>query len=342
MARNQGVRVVLAGLLSLSLAATVIAQGQTTGKAPAAGTAVATVAAKTAAPGKADPSKAPARAGARPDLQGVWDFAQLTPFERPDEFGNKSTLTDEDAEEFAQTKIERDNKDNRSGTAEADLGRAYNDFWWDFGTRVAKQPSLVVDPADGRMPPLTPAAQERVANRKTLYDNPEERPLAERCILGFNSGPPMVPSAYNNNVQIVQTKDQILIFNEMVHSARVIDMSGRPHPPSNIRSLAGHSTGRWEGNTLVVDTTNYAREGNFRISSKDLHLIERFTLDGKDVLRYDFTVDDPTVWTKKFTASIPMHRSEELMFEYACHESNYGMEGVMRGARFQDKMPTAR
>src|SRR5580765_2457198 len=178
-------------------------------------------------------SPVPRTADGRPDLQGTWDFAQLTPLERPGNFTGKQTLSDEEAEEFAQQKIETSNKDRRDGGAAADVERAYNDFWWDFGTRIAKQPSLVVDPPDGRIPALTTEARERNANRRTLYDNPEERPFAERCILGFNSGPPMVPSAYNNNMQLVQTPRHIVILNEMIHSARIVDMSGRPHmPPS--------------------------------------------------------------------------------------------------------------
>src|SRR5882672_1289507 len=167
----------------------------------------------------------PRTADGHPDLQGTWDFAQLTPFERPGEFADKNAITDEEAEEFAQKRIETTNKDKRDGGAAADVERAYNDFWWDFGTRIAKQPSLVVDPADGRIPAQTQAAQDRAAARRNKYDNPEERPLAERCILGFNSGPPMVPSAYNNNVQIVQTRDRLVIVNEMIHSARIVDLT---------------------------------------------------------------------------------------------------------------------
>ena len=271
-----------------------------------------------------------------PDLQGTWDFAQLTPFERPGNFAGKQSLTDEEAEEFAQQRIETGNKDKRDGGAAADVERAYNDFWWDFGKRVAKQPSLVVDPPDGRVPALTADAQARTAARRGKYDNPEERPLAERCIVGFNSGPPMVPSAYNNNMQLVQTRDHVVILNEMIHSARIIALNGRPHPPKSIRSLTGDSVGRWEGDTLVVDTANFSQEAGFRGASRDLHLVERFTRVDADTLRYEFTVDDPATWTKKWSASIPMTRSSELLYEYACHESNYGLEGVLKGARYED------
>src|SRR5205809_1261402 len=234
----------------------------------------------------------------RPDLQGTWDFAQLTPFERPGDFAGKQSVTDEEAEEFAQKRIETTHKDRRDGGAAADVERAYNDFWWDFGTRISKQTSLVVDPPDGRVPPLTPEAQQRSEQRRNRFDNPEERPLAERCILGFNSGPPMVPSAYNNNMQVVQTRDRVLILNEMIHSARVVDLSRRAHHPSSVRFLTGDSIGHWEGDALVVDTTNFSTEGGFRGASATLHLVERFTREGPDALRYQFTVDDPQTWTR--------------------------------------------
>src|SRR5579862_2633377 len=171
--------------------------------------AVSTVSAQHAKP------RAPKASGGHPDLQGVWDFAQLTPFERPGEFADKDAISDDEAAEFANRRIETTNKDRRDGGAAADVERAYNDFWWDFGTRIAKQRSLVVDPPDGRVPPMIDEARARLAARRGKFDNPEERPLAERCILGFNSGPPMVPSAYNNNVQIVQTSVSVAIVNEM-------------------------------------------------------------------------------------------------------------------------------
>jgi len=246
-------------------------------------------------------------------------------------------LTDEEAEEFAQKRIETTHKDRRDGGAAADVERAYNDFWWDFGTRIAKQTSLVVDPPDGRVPPLTPEAQQRAAERRNRYDNPEERPLAERCIVGFNSGPPMVPSAYNNNMQLVQTRDHVVIVNEMIHSARIVDLNVRAHPPKEIRYLTGHSIGRWEGDTLVVDTTNFSQDAGFRGATATLHVVERFARVDPDTLRYEFTVEDPATWTRNWSASIPMTRTDERMFEYACHENNYGLEGVLKGARYQDK-----
>jgi hypothetical protein len=287
----------------------------------------------------AKPKVAHAQDG-HPDLQGTWDFAQLTPFERPGAFAGKSSLSDEEAEEFAQQRIESGNKDNRGGGAAADVERAYNDFWWDFGKRIAKQTSLVVDPPDGRVPPLTPEAQKRAADRRGKYDNPEERPLAERCVLGFNSGPPMIPSAYNNNMQLVQTRDSVMIFNEMIHSARVIDLRRTSHLASDVRLLTGDSIGHWEGDTLVVDTTNFLKEGGFRGASANMHLVERFSLDDQNTLRYKFTVDDPATWSAAWTASIPMARTSEQIFEYACHEANYGLENVLKGGRYRDQTGT--
>jgi hypothetical protein len=273
-----------------------------------------------------------------PDLQGVWSFASVIPFERPAEFGNKAVLTDAEARAYAKTKVEQANKDRRDGSAAADVERAYNDFWWDFGTKASNRTSLIVDPIDGKLPARTAAAQQRLGNRRNSYDNPEDRPLAERCILGFNSGPPMMPSAYNNNVQIVQTADHVVLLNEMIHSARMVRIGGT-HPPSSVRFLTGDSIGRWEGQTLVVDTTNFEKDGMVAGSSRNLHLIERFTLSDRDTVEYAFTVDDPATFTRQWTASVPMARIDEMIYEYACHEGNEGLIGVLRGARYEDQHP---
>jgi hypothetical protein len=272
-----------------------------------------------------------------PDLQGVWSFATLTPLERPSAFAGKQTLTAEEAETFAKQRIDSSNKDRRDGGGAADVERAYNEFWWDFGTKASTQPSLVVDPPDGKIPALTAEAKQRQSQRQNLFNNPEDRPISERCILGFNSGPPMVPSAYNNNVQIVQTGDHVVILNEMIHSARIVPLSGRPHPPKDMRYLTGDSVGHWEGDTLIVDTTNFSKNGGFRGASTNLHLIERISRIDEGTLRYEFTVDDPTTWTKPWTASIPMSSTNELMYEYACHEGNYALEGVLKGARHEEQ-----
>ena len=279
-----------------------------------------------------------------PDVQGVWNYATLTPLERPSELAGKEVLTDAEAAEFEKQTLQRRNPDRRDGGAAADVGRAYNEFWWDFGTKVigTKRTSLVVDPPDGRVPPLTPEAQKRAnaraeARRRSPADGPEDRGLPERCLLWATAGPPMLPSAYNNNIQIFQTRENVVILNEMIHDARIIPLDGRPHLPKNIRQWLGDSRGRWEGNTLVVDTTNFTDKTNFRGSGEDLHLIERFTRVDANTLLYEFRVDDTTTFTKPWSAAIPMTRTQDLIYEYACHEGNYGMFGILAGARTQEK-----
>ena len=221
-----------------------------------------------------------------------------------------------------------------------DVERAYNDFWWDFGKKIVgtRRTSLIVDPPDGRIPALTEAAKQRAATRMQRYQRtavgPEDRGVGERCILGFNSGPPMAPSAYNNNVQIFQTRDNVAIYNEMVHDARVVPLDGRPH--GTIPQWTGSSRGRWDGDTLVVETTNFLRETSFRNSSSTLHLIERFSRVAPDTLLYEFTVEDPTTWTKPWSAAIPMLKTEDKIYEYACHEGNYGMTNLLAGARLEE------
>jgi hypothetical protein len=281
-------------------------------------------------------------ADGKPDLQGIWSFATLTPMNRPAQFANKPLLTEEEARKYAQETREGRNMDRRDGGASADVGRAYNDFWWDFGHTAARRTSLVIDPPDGKTPAFTAEAQQRFAARAAAArrpaEGPEDRGLAERCILGFNSGPPMVPSAYNNNMQLIQTKDHVVIVSEMVHEARVVPLDGRPR--QNVRRWTGEPRGRWEGDTLVVESINFKGETAFRGSSEHLKLTERFRLDGNNTLLYQFTIEDPTTWTRPWTAEIPMARSEEPIFEYACHEGNIGMEGILKGAR-RDELEAA-
>jgi hypothetical protein len=282
----------------------------------------------------------------KPDLQGAWSFANVTPFERPAAFGEKATLSDEEVaqiEEQAAANSKQDEKRQR-GTA-ADVGRAYNDFWYDRGTRAAstRQASIVVDPANGRVPAQTPEAQERGSARAAARkqrgpaDGPEDRSLGERCILGFNAGPPFAPSAYNNNIQITQTKDHVVVMTEMVHDARIVPLDGRKHLPSSVRPWMGDSRGRWEGETLVVNTKNFSDKANYRGSTSGLHLIERFTRVNPTTVKYEFTIDDPTTFTRGWTVAIPMTRTEDQIFEYACHEGNYGMVNLLSGARVQER-----
>jgi hypothetical protein len=191
------------------------------------------------------------------------------------------------------------------------------------------------------MPPFTPEGQKRMEAQAALRQRPaygpEDRTVGERCMLGFNAGPPMLPGGYNQNVQLFQTPGSVVLLNEMVHDVRVIPLDGRPHLSPHIRQWKGDSRGRWEGNTLVVDTRNFYDTTSFRGSSPSMRLVERFTRVDAETLLYEFTVEDETTWTRPWTVQIPMTRTEDLIFEYACHEGNYGMEGILAGARAQDQ-----
>lgn len=279
-----------------------------------------------------------------PDLQGLWTNATITPFERPGTMRGKAVLTEQEAAEFERETLQARDADNRGGGTAADLGRAYNQFWFERGTRVVatRSTSLVVDPPDGRVPPLTPSAQQQAdarveARRRSPADGPEDRSLVERCILWPTAGPPMIPGGYNNNYQILQTPGYVAILIEMIHDVRIIPMDGRAHAPSNIRQWMGDSRGRWDGNTLVVTTTNFTGKTNFRGSSENLRLVERFTRVDRDTIDYEFTIDDPASFTRPWTAAIPMSKTEGPIFEYACHEGNYGMTNLLSGARAEEQ-----
>ena len=279
----------------------------------------------------------PRTAWGDPDLQGIWSIATITPFERPSALADKQTLTAEEAAELEKQTLATTNQDRRDGGTEADLARAYNDVWWDRGTKVVptRQTSLVVDPPDGRVPALTPEGQKMAAARAARgYDSWENRSLWERCI---TRGLPMVPGPYNNNYQILQTPGYVVILHEMIHDARIIPLDGRPHVGKNVRQWFGDSRGRWEGDTLVVDTTNFTDKANFRGSTDSLHLIERFSRLDAGTVKYEFTIDDPKTFTKQWTVAIPMTGTEEQIYEYACHEGNYGMVNLLSGARAQEK-----
>ena len=261
-----------------------------------------------------------------PDLDGVWNYATMTPFERSREMTGKEILTPEEAAAFVQDTIARRAAGNQ--TAGPD--------WWDPGTSVMKdrRTSLVVDPPDGRVPPLTPEAQKRQAGRgrgsRNNPEAPEDLALNERCILFPTAGPPMMPGVQNNNVQFIQTKEYVVISNEMIHEARIVPMDGRPH--GTTRRWLGDSRGRWEGQTLVVDTVSFIDKVNYRGSSENLHLTERFTRTADDTLEYRFTVDDSTMWAKPWSAEIPMTKIPGPIYEYACHEGNErGVVGSLSG-----------
>jgi hypothetical protein len=278
-----------------------------------------------------------------PDLQGLWTNATITPFERPADLSGKEVLTEQEAAEYESRTNQARDADNRAGGVEADLGRAYNQFWYDRGTKVVanRRTSLVVDPPDGRVPALTPEAQQRAearaaARKRAPADGPEDRALAERCILWPTAGPPMIPSGYNNNYQILQTPGYVVILIEMIHDVRIIPLDGRSHAPQEIKQWMGDSRGRWDGNTLVVTTTNFTGKTNFRGSGEKLRLVERFTRADADTINYEFTVEDPSSFTRPWTASIPMTKTEGPIFEYACHEGNYGMTNLLSGARAEE------
>jgi hypothetical protein len=294
-------------------------------------------------------TRLPRTAEGHPDLQGVWNYATVTPLERPNDLGAKTVLSDEEAAEFEQREADKADHDKNKPV---DIVGNYNEFWYDGDKKVVgtKRTSLIVDPHDGRLPPQTPEADRRdaaIAAARRGVGRHEPTPggwveelgpggLQVRCILGFNSGPPMTPAAYNQNMQIFQTPDYVVILNEMIHNARVIPMDGRPH--GSLPQWVGNSRGRWEGDTLVVDTTNFKRETAFlsgKTTSK-LHLIERFSRVNADTLLYQFTVDDPNVWTRPWTAEIAMTTNRDRIYEYACHEGNYGLVGILGGARTKD------
>jgi hypothetical protein len=287
----------------------------------------------------------PPRTGdGHPDLQGVWTTATLTPLERPAELAGKEFFTEKEAAEYEKRLLDQGNRDRRGGSREADVAGAYNEFWFEKGSKIVEtgRTSLIIDPPDGRIPALTPEAQKRQAARaeyRRLHpaDGPEDLSLNNRCILWPTAGPPMLPGGYNNNYQIVQAPGYVVILVEMIHDARVIPLDGRPHLPSGVRQLMGDSRGHWEGDTLVVDTTNFTDKTAFRGSGPNLHVVERFTRTSPTTITYEFTVNDPSSFTKPWTGQIPMKKTPDAIFEYACHEGNYGMHGILAGARAEEK-----
>ncbi len=300
--------------------------------------------------GNANPSAktwtAPRTPDGQPDLQGIWTNATVTPLERPADLGNKQVFTDQEAADYAKQVVQRTNVDQRANLSpEADVAAAYNQFWYDRGTTVisSNRTSLVVDPPDGRIPPLTPDAQKKAAERAELRrlhpaDGPEDRSLNERCLKWGTAGPPMLPGPYNNNYQIVQTPGYVVIVVEMIHDARIIPLDGRPHLPQSVRLWLGDSRGHWEGDTLVIDTTNFRPDSTYRNTIPEtLHLTERFTRVSPETILYEFTVDDPATFTKPWRAAVPMTKIPGPLYEYACHEGNYAMEGILAGARADEK-----
>jgi len=275
-----------------------------------------------------------------PDLQGVWSYANLTPLERPDTQSGRDQLTDDEVSALDQEA--RSGADRRDGTAEADLARAYNAFWYDRGKSDGRT-SLIVDPADGRLPSLTPEARRRQQatasyTRDHEYDSAADRPLQERCIT-YHGVPPLL-SGYNNTYQIFQTPGYVAIVDENIHDVRGIPLDGRAHLGSRIRQWNGDSRGHWEGDTLVVETTNYSPKSIFKfpVSGETLRAVERFTRVGADRIDYRFTIFDPATYTRPWTAALPLvNAADYTIYEYACHEGNYAIAHALSGARAQEK-----
>ncbi|HEV2687324.1 MAG TPA: hypothetical protein VGV35_02185 [Bryobacteraceae bacterium] len=303
-------------------------------------------------PGQRQASTIPRSAGGHPDLQGIWTNATLTPLERPAAFAGKLSVSDAEAAAYEQKQIDElkagDGKSDSDFHRRAGSGETggYNALFIDRGSELArvdgvKRMSLIIDPPDGKVPPLTPEARARLQSlRRGGIDSVQERPLAERCLMSFgsSSGPPMLPVLYNNNYQIVQTPGAVMILVEMIHDARIVRMNAA-HDPDNIRKWLGDSIGHWEGNTLVVDTINFNEHINFRGSSQNLHVIERFTRVDANTLLYRATIDDPTTFTKSWTLEYPFRASNEPIYEYACHEGNYAIEDILGGARKAEQEP---
>ncbi|MGQ0734224.1 MAG: hypothetical protein ACT4QD_11275 [Acidobacteriota bacterium] len=341
------------GVAALGMAGAMLALAPASAQAPA---------------GIAKPWTMPRTLDGQPDLQGSWTNATLTPLERPGD-NTPLVLSAEDVarrEKAFSDRVDRlaqDSDPNRpappkggdGSTGAAGMVGGYNNFWIDPGDSVARvngeyRSSLIVDPPNGKVPALTAEARQRGQARLALmkgrgqYDHPEFRPLAERCLMSFgsNAGPPMLPNYfYNNNYQIVQTKDHIMILVEMVHDVRIIRMGGERLSKS-VRPWMGDSIGRWEGDTLVVETTNFHPLQQFRGASDTLKVIERFHRVDADTILYKFTIDDPTTFASAWSGEVPFRRTDELIYEYACHEGNYALSNVLSGERDRERREAER
>ncbi len=277
----------------------------------------------------------------QPDLQGVWSNISSVPLERPKNLGAKEFYTPQEMAAIAAQQNKKATAD-KAGTR-ADVHYDFSQFGLDAAhTAVAKnnRTSLIIGP-EGQIPPLLPEAQKRAAeraarNKGRQFDAAENRGLSERCIVWPNEPPPMIAGGYNGNVQIVQGPGYVAIMQEMIHSVRMVPTDGRPHLPPGVHQWLGDSRGHWEGNTLVVDTTNFTEQTAFRGSSDKLHVVERFTRTSDDALMYEFTVSDPTTWEKSWTAQIPWAKSEAPIFEYACQEGNYGLANILSQTRAEE------
>ena len=326
----------------------------------------AAVVALAAAPALAQ-GDAPRTPWGHPDLQGMWDHRTITPLERPEELGDREFLTEEEAASQEQAVIDRNeylltrppetttsggNVDSRDDGTPG----FYNNFWLDTGTRTVgtRRTSLVIDPPNGRLPAYSDAGRRKVErDREYQREHPADSWLdfdgTDRCLIGVNNGPPILPAAYNQNLLVVQNADWVLLVAEMIHTVRVIPLNDYPALPAHVRQWAGDARGRWEGDTLVVETANFVPErlwttanpmGRLRTTG-ELRLVERFTRIDADTLEYVATIDDPGIWSRPWTVSIPMLRTDEAMYEYACHEGNYSMPNMLAGERAREAAEAA-
>ncbi len=289
----------------------------------------------------------PKTADGVPDLQGVYSNATTVPFERPKNLGSKEFYTEQ---EMVERRKAQEAAEAARAAADADPTRVHYDLG-QFGlnqrvTAVSNRTSQIVGP-EGTIPPLIPEAQARVAAKQAAarghnFDDAQHRGLSERCIMWGNEGPPMLSPGYNSDVQIVQGPGYVAILQEMIHDTRVIPTDNSSHAPSNLRFWMGDSRGHWEGNTLVVDTTNFTDRTAFRNSSENLHVVERFTKTGPDTLLYQFTVEDPHTWAKPWSAEVTWEKINSPIYEYACQEGNYGLANILSGARAAEREAAAK
>ena len=319
------------------------------GQAPAAAGAKPATVSQAKTTSTAKPWTTPRTPWGDPDMQGIWNNATSTPLQRPDALTGKAVLTEEEAEEFQEEVAENLTRDRRDGGADADVARAYNDHWMDARRLLLvqdKRTSLIVDPPDGRIPPLVPLSPERqkmraaaaAGGRAFLAGMPvsaQDTAPAFRCIIRTDR-PPYMGIIYNNTYSIFQGPGYVAIAPEMIHSARIIPLDGRPHLGPNLKQWLGDTRGHFEGDTLVVETTNFRDEGTFGAADpKTYRITERFTRSAAGVLKYEFTISDPATWTKPFTAMVPWIKvdPQDQMYEYMCHEDNYDMVHLLAGGR---------